>query len=70
MIFQDPRAGINPMRTIGDHLTESLRFCEGWDRARARDRAIELLAAVRLPSPEDHFASTRSSCRAGCCSGS
>ena len=55
MIFQDPRAGINPMRTIGDHLTESLRFCEGWDRARARDRALELLAAVRLPSPEDHF---------------
>ncbi len=55
MIFQDPRAGINPMRTIGDHLTESLRFCEGWDRARARDRAIELLAAVRLPNPEDHF---------------
>jgi peptide/nickel transport system ATP-binding protein len=21
MVFQDPRAGINPMRTIGDHLT-------------------------------------------------
>ena len=55
MIFQDPRAGINPMRTIGDHLTESLRFCEGWGQSRARDRAIELLAAVHLPSPEDHF---------------
>jgi len=55
MIFQDPRASINPMRTIGDHLTESLRFCEGWDRGRARERAIELLAAVRLPSPEDRF---------------
>jgi peptide/nickel transport system ATP-binding protein len=55
MIFQDPRSGINPMRTIGDHMTESLRFCEGWDRDRARERAVELLTAVRLPDPEDHL---------------
>jgi len=51
MVFQDPRAGINPMRTIGDHLTEALRLNEGWSRARARARATELLTDVRLPSP-------------------
>jgi len=51
MVFQDPRAGINPMRTIGDHLTEALRLNEGWSRSRARTRAAELLADVRLPSP-------------------
>ncbi len=55
MIFQDPRAGINPMRTIGDHLTESLRLAEGWSAADARARALELLGAVRLPRPEDHL---------------
>jgi peptide/nickel transport system ATP-binding protein len=55
MIFQDPRAGINPMRTIGDHLTESLRLAEGWSAADARARAVELLGAVRLPRPEDHL---------------
>ncbi len=55
MIFQDPRAGINPMRTIGDHLTESLRLAEGWSADAARARAVELLAAVRLPRPEDHM---------------
>ncbi|AMB59068.1 dipeptide ABC transporter ATP-binding protein [Microterricola viridarii] len=55
MIFQDPRAGINPMRTIGDHLTESLRLCEGKPAAEANARAKELLAAVRLPRPEDHM---------------
>ena len=55
MIFQDPRAGINPMRTIGDHLTESLRLCEGRSRSEANARAIELLRAVRLPRPEDHL---------------
>ncbi|MFK4730258.1 ABC transporter ATP-binding protein [Agromyces mediolanus] len=55
MIFQDPRAGINPMRTIGDHMTETLRRCEGKSAAEARARAIELLADVQLPRPEEHF---------------
>ena len=55
MVFQDPRAGINPMRTIGDHLTEALRLNEGWGRSRARARAAELLADVRLPSPAEHL---------------
>jgi peptide/nickel transport system ATP-binding protein len=55
MIFQDPRAGINPMRTIGDHLTEALRLAEGWSADAARARAVELLTAVRLPRPEEHL---------------
>ena len=55
MVFQDPRAGINPMRTIGDHVTEGLRLCEGWAKDAARLRATELLAAVRLPAPADHL---------------
>ena len=55
MIFQDPRAGINPMRTIGDHLTEALRLAEGWSADAARARAIDLLAAVRLPRPDEHL---------------
>ena len=55
MIFQDPRAGINPMRTIGDHMTESLRLCQGVPTAEARRIALELLTAVRLPRPEQHM---------------
>ena len=55
MVFQDPRAGINPMRTIGDHLTETLRLVDGRSRSDAEARAIELLRAVRLPRPEDHL---------------
>ncbi|WP_448004636.1 dipeptide ABC transporter ATP-binding protein [Agromyces bauzanensis] len=55
MIFQDPRAGINPMRTIGDHLTESLRLGEGRPAGEAKARALELLAAVRLPRPQEHL---------------
>ncbi len=56
MVFQDPRAGINPMRTIGDHVTEALRLCEGQSRDAARARALELLEAVRLPAPSEHLA--------------
>ncbi|MER5637941.1 ABC transporter ATP-binding protein [Kitasatospora sp. NPDC002227] len=49
MIFQDPRAGINPVRRIGDFLTEPLRLTHRWPRRRAEERAAELLAAVGLP---------------------
>ena len=55
MVFQDPRAGINPMRTIGDHLTETLRLVDRRSKAEADARAVELLRAVRLPRPEDHL---------------
>ncbi|RXZ48741.1 ABC transporter ATP-binding protein [Agromyces fucosus] len=55
MIFQDPRAGINPMRTVGDHLTETMRLCEGRSAADARAVAISLMEAVRLPRPEEHL---------------
>ena len=55
MVFQDPRSGINPMRTIGDFMTESLRLCQGVSAADARAQAIELLRAVRLPRPEEHL---------------
>lgn len=55
MIFQDPRAGINPMRTIGDHMTETLRACDGLSASDAAARAVELLEAVRLPRPDEHL---------------
>ncbi len=52
MVFQDPRAGINPLRRIGDYLTESLRLNTKVDAASATARATELLDAVGLPDPE------------------
>ncbi|MCX2747874.1 ABC transporter ATP-binding protein [Arthrobacter sp. MI7-26] len=55
MIFQDPRSGMNPVRRIGDFLTESLRLCEGWSKADADERALELLRSVGLPRPESHL---------------
>ncbi|GGI44698.1 peptide/nickel transport system ATP-binding protein [Agromyces flavus] len=55
MVFQDPRAGINPSRTIGDHLTEAMRLGERRPTAEARSRAVELLGAVRMPRAAEHL---------------
>lgn len=49
MIFQDPRAGINPVRTLGDFLTETLVRWHGLSRADAAARAVAQLEQVGLP---------------------
>ncbi|MFD7080121.1 ABC transporter ATP-binding protein [Streptomyces sp. NPDC059918] len=48
MIFQDPRAAINPMRRVGDFLTESLRLNARMKKEAARARAVRMLEAVGL----------------------
>ena len=47
IVFQDPRAHVNPVRRIGDFLTEALRL-RGVDRATAADRAVAALAEVGI----------------------
>ena len=49
MIFQDPMSSLNPVLTIADQISESLRLHQGLDRAAARRRAIALLELVRIP---------------------
>ncbi|MFD0355409.1 ABC transporter ATP-binding protein [Streptomyces sp. NPDC127110] len=48
MVFQDPRAAVNPLRRIGDFLTESVLLNGTLNRADATARALELLRAVGL----------------------
>ncbi len=55
MIFQDPRASLNPVLTIGRQLTESLEVHLRLGRRAARDRAIELLESVGIPRPASRF---------------
>ncbi|WP_082137391.1 ABC transporter ATP-binding protein [Aquamicrobium sp. LC103] len=52
MIFQEPMTSLNPVYTCGDQIIEGLRVHSGLSGKAARDRAIELLELVRLPSPE------------------
>ena len=51
-VFQDPMTSLNPVHTIGRQVTEGMRFHLGLDEAEARDRAVELLSKVGIPSPE------------------
>ncbi|MFF2370495.1 ABC transporter ATP-binding protein [Agromyces sp. NPDC058110] len=46
MIFQDPRAHINPVHRVDDFLTEALCTTRGVSRAEAEERAVALLADV------------------------
>ncbi|MER7913953.1 ABC transporter ATP-binding protein [Streptomyces sp. NPDC096068] len=48
MIFQDPRAALNPLRRIGDFLTESVTLTRTMGGTEATARAVELLEAVGL----------------------
>jgi oligopeptide/dipeptide ABC transporter ATP-binding protein len=52
LIFQEPMTALNPVFTIGNQIEETLG-AHGVARGRAaRQRAIELLAAVSMPQPE------------------
>ena len=52
MIFQEPMTSLNPVRSIGNQLTEAIRAHDPIPRAEARARALEALRAVRLSQPE------------------
>jgi ABC-type dipeptide/oligopeptide/nickel transport system ATPase component len=49
VVFQDPRAHINPVRRIGDFMTEALRTNAGVSASDASRRASELLGEVGIP---------------------
>ena len=55
MIFQQPQSSLNPVFRVGDQITEVLHVHQNMDRETAKNRAIELLALVGIPSPEDRF---------------
>lgn len=55
MIFQNPRAALNPIRKVGHQIEDVLRQHARANRQNARAKAIEALRAVRINDPEARY---------------
>ena len=52
MIFQNPRAALNPIRPIGTQIADVLRRHAGLGRRAAGAEAVAMLRSVGIPDPE------------------
>ncbi len=51
MIFQEPMTSLNPVHTLGHQISEVIIEHQGLTRAKAHERAVEMLALVGIPEP-------------------
>ena len=51
MVFQEPMSALNPVFTVCAQISDALRTNLGLSRQEARERTVELLALVGIPSP-------------------
>lgn len=54
MVLQDPKYSLNPVMTIGQQVVETLQ-ARKVSKREARERALEMLAAVQINKPERVF---------------
>jgi peptide/nickel transport system ATP-binding protein len=55
MVFQEPMTSLNPVFRIGDQITEVIAAHCTSTSSSAKDRAIQLLSQVGIPSPEERI---------------
>lgn len=55
MILQDPKYSLDPVMTIGRQIVETLRTHEKVSKREARERALDMLAAVQIRDPRRVF---------------
>jgi oligopeptide/dipeptide ABC transporter ATP-binding protein len=55
LIFQDPLTSLNPVLKVGHQLSEALEAHGTVQDGKAKVRAIELLATVGIPNPEQRY---------------
>ena len=55
MIFQNPRAALNPIRKIGRQIEDVLLQHAQVDSAQVSERAIEMLEQVRIARPRERY---------------
>lgn len=52
MIFQEPMTSLNPVFTIGNQICEAIALHQDLSKKETRNKAIEMLKLVGIPSPE------------------
>lgn len=52
MIFQEPMTSLNPVQTVGKQIAETIILHQNAGKKEARQKAIEMLQLVGIPSPE------------------
>ena len=52
MIFQEPMTSLNPVFTIGNQICEAIALHQDLARGAVREKAIDMLKLVGIPSPE------------------
>jgi len=67
MVFQQPTSCLNPVFRVGDQISESLIIHRGYNRQQARQRAIELLTMVGIPSAKTRIDSYPHEMSGGMC---
>ena len=55
MIFQDPMTSLNPVYTIGNQIIEAITRHQNVGKKEAREKAIDMLRMVGIPSPEERI---------------
>ena len=55
MIFQEPMTSLSPVYTIGNQIIEAILLHQDVDQKQARKQAIEMLARVGIPRPEQRI---------------
>ena len=55
IVFQDALTALNPLYTVGTQLAEPFRIHQGLKAKEAKCKAVELMARVGIPQPEERL---------------
>jgi peptide/nickel transport system ATP-binding protein len=67
VVFQNPRAALNPIRAIGDQIADVLKEHRGFSGSSLHKAVIAALAAMRIADPDRRVAAYPSSLSGGMC---
>jgi peptide/nickel transport system ATP-binding protein len=68
MVFQEPLLALDPVYSLGEQITESIRRHEPVSRARRMRGRCSCSSACASPAPSGGWPRTRTRCRAACAS--